>query len=112
MSAQNVYRFFIVRYACVFFPCSLLRLRYLVVLTGTLMSTHPAASVMVASKFLDDHYCRNSYFAAAGGMTTTELNALEVRFCFLMDFKLAVSTEEYEACVSAVLAGEWQHVVE
>lgn len=72
MSAQNVYRFFLV-------------------------------SVMVASKFLDDLYCRNSYFAAAGGMSTAELNALEVRFCFLMDFRLAVSAEEYEACVESLM---------
>ena len=62
-------------------------------------------SVMVASKFLDDFYCRNSFFAAAGGMTTAELNALEVRFCFLMDFRLAVSVEEYDACVGTLLAG-------
>lgn len=73
MSAENVYRFFLV-------------------------------SVMVASKFLDDMYCRNSYFAAAGGMSTAELNALELRFCFLMDFRLAVDAEEYDACVSTLMA--------
>lgn len=54
------------------------------------------ASLIVASKFLDDFYCRNAYFASVGDMSLDELNALELRLCFLLDFDLNVSKEEFD----------------
>ena len=52
-------------------------------------------SVMVASKFLDDFYCRNHYFAATAGLSNKELNALELKLCFMLDFDLYVTSEHY-----------------
>lgn len=53
------------------------------------------ASLVVAAKFLDDFYCRNAYFAAVGDMPLQQLNELELRLCFLLDFDLNVSKEEF-----------------
>ncbi|KZV49075.1 hypothetical protein F511_11026 [Dorcoceras hygrometricum] len=35
-------------------------------------------SVMVSAKFLDDRYYNNAYYAKVGGISTTEMNFLEV----------------------------------
>lgn len=56
--------------------------------------SHPA-SLVVAAKFLDDFYCRNAYFAAVGDMPLKQLNELELRLCFLLDFDLNVTKEEF-----------------
>ncbi|KAL4338337.1 hypothetical protein AHAS_Ahas12G0200100 [Arachis hypogaea] len=40
---------------------------------------------------------RNSYFARVGGLTTNELNKLEVEFLFLMGFKLHVNVSVFES---------------
>lgn len=46
--------------------------------------------------FLDRNY-RNSYFARVGGLTTNELNKLELEFLFLMGFKLHVNVSVFES---------------
>ncbi|XP_040930271.1 cyclin-U2-2 isoform X4 [Gossypium hirsutum] len=51
--------------------------------------------IMVASK----NY-RNSYFARVGGLTTKELNKLEVEFLFMMGFKLHVNVTVFESYCS------------
>lgn len=58
--------------------------------------------LMVASKFLDDFYCRNMYFALLGGMTNAVLNDLELRLCFMLEFDLSVTKAQFEAAVSAL----------
>eukprot|EP00727_Mastigamoeba_balamuthi_P011915 m51a1_g7346 hypothetical protein (287) ;mRNA; f:223408-224696 len=45
-----------------------------------------ATSVVVASKLLDDLYYTNRYFAAIAGVSTDELNALEIDLLRSMDF--------------------------
>lgn len=40
---------------------------------------------------------RNSYFARVGGLTTDELNKLELDFLFLMGFKLHVNVSVFES---------------
>ena len=40
---------------------------------------------------------RNSYFARVGGLTTNELNKLELEFVFLMGFKLHVNVSVFES---------------
>lgn len=52
-------------------------------------------SVLVGSKILDDFYCRNVYYAMAGGISKAELNDLELQMCFLLDFDLNVEPEEF-----------------
>ncbi|MBA0796977.1 hypothetical protein Gohar_007705 [Gossypium harknessii] len=66
-------------------------------------------SVMVAAKFMDDHVelclpndldgvCRhynNAYYARVGGISREEMNRLEMRFLFDLDFRLHVTTEVF-----------------
>ena len=62
-------------------------------------------AVMLAAKFLDDSYYSNKHWAEVGGMTTAELNGLELEFLFRIGFSLALSREEYDN-YSNLLAGE------
>ncbi|EXB37571.1 hypothetical protein L484_021775 [Morus notabilis] len=54
-------------------------------------------TIMVASKYVEDMNYRNSYFARVGGLTTKELNKLELEFLFLMGFKLHVNVSVFES---------------
>ncbi|PKU63488.1 cyclin-P3-1 [Dendrobium catenatum] len=47
--------------------------------------------IAVAAKFIDDAFYNNAYYARVGGVTTTEMNRLELNFLFSLDFKLQVS---------------------
>ncbi|XP_074263165.1 cyclin-U2-1 [Silene latifolia] len=57
-------------------------------------------TIMVASKYVEDMNYRNSYFARVGGLTTQEMNKLEVDFLFLMGFKLHVNVSVFESYCS------------
>ncbi|KAK9273275.1 hypothetical protein L1049_018082 [Liquidambar formosana] len=57
-------------------------------------------TIMVASKYVEDMNYRNSYFARVGGLTTNELNKLELDFLFLMGFKLHVNVSVFESYCS------------
>ncbi|KAI9301103.1 cyclin-domain-containing protein [Cunninghamella echinulata] len=46
-------------------------------------------AVTVSSKALSDSYCTNSHYARIGGISTQELNALELEFLSLIDWHLA-----------------------
>lgn len=52
-------------------------------------------AAMLAAKFFDDIYYPNSYYAKIGGVSTQELNQLEVYFLNLLGYKLYVSAHEY-----------------
>ncbi|KAL5561676.1 hypothetical protein UlMin_031423 [Ulmus minor] len=52
-------------------------------------------SVMLAAKFMDDAFFNNAYYAKVGGVSTAELNRLEMRFLFTIDFRLQVSLETF-----------------
>ncbi|MCO5563504.1 hypothetical protein L7F22_017147 [Adiantum nelumboides] len=54
-------------------------------------------SVMVAAKFLDDAYYNNAYYAKVGGVSTTEMNRLELEFLFTLGFRLQVTTHIFES---------------
>ncbi|CAL0302867.1 unnamed protein product [Lupinus luteus] len=57
-------------------------------------------SVMVAAKFMDDIYYNNAYYAKVGGITTIEMNFLEVDFLFGLGFHLNVTPNNFQAyCV-------------
>ncbi|CRH00480.1 cyclin, putative [Plasmodium relictum] len=53
-------------------------------------------AAMIAAKFFDDLYYSNSFYAKVGGVTTKELNKLEAHFLNLLDYKLFVSSQEYD----------------
>ncbi|KAB2071457.1 hypothetical protein E1A91_A08G230800v1 [Gossypium mustelinum] len=52
-------------------------------------------SVMVAAKFMDDQHYNNAYYAKVGGISREEMNRLEMRFLFDLDFRLNVTTEVF-----------------
>ncbi|KAK9065399.1 hypothetical protein SSX86_016782 [Deinandra increscens subsp. villosa] len=54
-------------------------------------------TIMVASKYVEDMNYRNSYFARVGGITTEEMNTLELEFLFLMNFKIHVNVSVFES---------------
>ncbi|KAJ7566238.1 hypothetical protein O6H91_02G093500 [Diphasiastrum complanatum] len=54
-------------------------------------------SVMVAAKFLDDAYYNNAYYAKVGGVTTEEMNCLELEFLFRLNFRLQVTVDVFES---------------
>ncbi|XP_058077681.1 cyclin-P3-1-like [Magnolia sinica] len=48
-------------------------------------------SVMVAAKFIDDAFFNNAYYAKVGGVDALEMNRLELKFLFSLDFRLHVN---------------------
>ncbi|GAB2290123.1 Cyclin-U4-1 [Dionaea muscipula] len=52
-------------------------------------------SVLVAAKFLDDVYYNNAYYAKIGGISTAEMNFLEVDFLFGLGFNLNVTPNTF-----------------
>ncbi|XP_071709627.1 cyclin-U2-1-like [Rutidosis leptorrhynchoides] len=54
-------------------------------------------TIMVASKYVEDMNYRNSYFARVGGVTTEEMNRLELELLFLMKFKMHVNVSVFES---------------
>lgn len=69
----------------------------------TALSAHRllVTCVLVATKFLDDSYYSNVYFAKVGGVSLPELNGLEVELLLRLDFRLHVQPAEFEAvCAS------------
>ncbi|XP_062099821.1 cyclin-P3-1-like [Humulus lupulus] len=52
-------------------------------------------SVMLAAKFMDGAFFNNAYYAKVGGVSTSELNRLEMWFLFTIDFRLQVNVETF-----------------
>lgn len=61
------------------------------------------AAITVIAKFTCDSYCTNSHYARVGGISTQELNMLEVEFLFLVRWNLF--------CDSMTLQRYYQHLV-
>ena len=57
-------------------------------------------AVMLGAKFLDDLHYSNELWAKVGGMTTAELNCLELEFLFRVGFSLTLTREEYDRYVA------------
>ncbi|KAK9845763.1 hypothetical protein WJX81_001834 [Elliptochloris bilobata] len=58
--------------------------------TLTLLNVHRLliTAVLLAAKLTDDNFFNNAYFAKIGGITTPELNRLELQLLKLLDFRL------------------------
>ncbi|KAK0583045.1 hypothetical protein LWI29_032826 [Acer saccharum] len=71
-------------------------------------------SVMVAAKFNDDASFNNAYYARVGGVTTAELNRMEMKFLFSLDFRLQVNVQTFQSfCFQLEKeAAEVQHQIE
>uniref|UniRef100_A0ACD5U3P7 Uncharacterized protein n=1 Tax=Avena sativa TaxID=4498 RepID=A0ACD5U3P7_AVESA len=52
-------------------------------------------SVVVAAKFTDDAFFNNAFYARVGGISTIEMNRLELDLLFNLDFRLKVSLETF-----------------
>ncbi|KAJ4706515.1 Cyclin [Melia azedarach] len=57
-------------------------------------------SVLVSAKFMDDIYYNNAYYAKVGGISTTEMNLLEVDFLFALGFQLNVTPTAFHTYYS------------
>ncbi|KAJ0258564.1 Cyclin-U4-1 [Hirschfeldia incana] len=57
-------------------------------------------SVMVSAKFLDDRYHNNAYYAKVGGISTKEMNLLELDFSFGLGFELNVTPNTFNTYFS------------
>lgn len=54
-----------------------------------------STSLLLAIKYLDDEVFSNTYYARVFGVTSKELNDLELKLLQALDFKLSVSPEVY-----------------
>ncbi|XP_023539091.1 cyclin-U4-1-like [Cucurbita pepo subsp. pepo] len=57
-------------------------------------------SVLVSAKFMDDTYYNNAYYAKVGGISTAEINFLEVDFLFGLGFHLNVTPNTFHSYYS------------
>ncbi|XP_016700611.2 cyclin-U4-1 [Gossypium hirsutum] len=65
-----------------------------------LLITSVKKCVMVAAKFMDDMYYNNAFYAKVGGISTTEMNFLEVDFFFGLGFHLNVNPKTFHTYYS------------
>ncbi|OII72646.1 N-terminal domain-containing protein [Cryptosporidium andersoni] len=73
--------------------------------TLSLLNVHRVivTALMLATKFFDDVYYSNAFYARVSGVGTKELNSLEIHFLRLVRFQLFVTIQEYEACRCCVM---------
>jgi len=59
-------------------------------------------ALLCTSKWFDDHYFNNSFYAKVGGIACSELNMLEVEFLSLINFDLFLPVEQYMTFVQEI----------
>uniref|UniRef100_A0A5B7B959 Cyclin n=1 Tax=Davidia involucrata TaxID=16924 RepID=A0A5B7B959_DAVIN len=62
-------------------------------------------SVLVSVKFMDDMYYNNAFYAKVGGISTREMNLLEVDFLFGLGFQLNVTSTTFHTYCSYLQTG-------
>jgi hypothetical protein len=60
-------------------------------------------SVIVAIKYNEDDFYKNTQYSKIGGIPLDELNRLEYEFCSSLDFNLHVDVETYKECLSKLI---------
>ncbi|KAN0035746.1 hypothetical protein ACTA71_005034 [Dictyostelium dimigraforme] len=60
------------------------------------------ASIIVASKFHNDKALNNRYYAQVGGISLFEMNQLEIHFLLLLNWKLHIDPEIFEAFKTSI----------
>ncbi|KAK9765262.1 Pho80p cyclin [Basidiobolus ranarum] len=102
--AISVYEYLkrIVRYASVEKPCLIMLIVYIdriselhrsFVISSLTVHRFLITAIVAASKNLCDAYCTNTHYAKVGGITTQEINALELEFLFFINWRLYCSPE-------------------
>jgi len=61
---------------------------------------------MISAKFFDDKYYNNAYYARVGGISTKEMNTMELEFLYLVNFKLHVTPEVFEQYKSELITND------
>ncbi|KAL3521367.1 hypothetical protein ACH5RR_019516 [Cinchona calisaya] len=67
-------------------------------------------SVLVSAKFMDDIFYNNAFYAKVGGISTVEMNLLEVDFLFGLGFELNVTPTTfytYCACIQKEILNDY-----
>lgn len=62
-------------------------------------------TVLLATKYTDDHYFNNAFFAKVGGVSVVELNRLELEGLRLLDYRLDVTPELFQEVVAELQSG-------
>mmetsp|Transcript_30792 Transcript_30792/g.57720 ORF Transcript_30792/g.57720 Transcript_30792/m.57720 type:complete len:225 (-) Transcript_30792:114-788(-) len=61
-----------------------------------------AVALVVATKFLDDNFFKNAFYARICGLTLRELNNLEVHFINLLKWKMTAQVSDYSQYLAMV----------
>ncbi|KAK9171641.1 hypothetical protein cmbei_7003780 [Cryptosporidium meleagridis] len=79
--------------------------------TITLLNVHRVivTALILATKFFDDIYYSNAFYAKISGVGTPELNSLEIHFLRLVRFQLFVTEHEYEIYKRCILKSAIPH---
>ncbi|EAK90371.1 cyclin [Cryptosporidium parvum Iowa II] len=79
--------------------------------TITLLNVHRiiVTALILATKFFDDIYYSNAFYAKISGVGTRELNSLEIHFLRLVRFQLFVTEHEYEIYKRCILNSAFLH---
>lgn len=63
------------------------------------------SGTMLAAKLMDDHYYNNAYYAKVGGISTQEINNLELAMLKLLDYRLLISSEVLKTYLKHLQSG-------
>ncbi|KAL9248099.1 hypothetical protein vseg_021459 [Gypsophila vaccaria] len=64
------------------------------------------ACVLVAVKFLEDECFNNAYFAKIGGVSTAEINRLEIKLLLTLNYRFHVTLETFDHYCARLAAGK------
>ncbi|KAE8661947.1 Cyclin-U4-1 [Hibiscus syriacus] len=67
-------------------------------------------SVLVSAKFMDDMYYNNAYYAKVGGISTAEMNILELDFLFGLGFQLNVEPTTFHTYCTLLQREMWMQI--
>ncbi|KAK8489794.1 hypothetical protein V6N13_096437 [Hibiscus sabdariffa] len=67
-------------------------------------------SVLVSAKFMDDIYYNNAYYAKVGGISTAEMNLLELDFLFGLGFQLNVTAATFHTYSTFLQREMWMQI--
>ena len=64
------------------------------------------SAVLLTTKFWEDRFMSNRYFARLGGISLGEMNALEIELLMMLSCDLCIAPEVYSAAEARVARGE------
>ncbi|XP_039001394.1 cyclin-U4-1-like [Hibiscus syriacus] len=67
-------------------------------------------SVLVSAKFMDDMHYNNAYYAKVGGISTAEMNLLELDFLFGLSCQLNVTPTTFHTYCTSLQREMWMQI--